>query len=477
MTVAESAIDPTVFPDNQRVDKVDLREQFTIAHDEITELKKFVSVPRQSLFDLDESPVLPTTRPILTSNLTLYATDYGTNQACVDASYKYDLNNYTLTIKAKDGGGAVLFDGAYVGQSGLSPNVIFEGNTTTWAVLIEGTSQNAIEARNGANIYVRGVKLKTTVAGTLLEANRFGRILFDKTDFADCAASQIDASNLGTIEGVDNGAYRISADYANGNFHLHVNETGHFSMSGMTITNTGMTVTKGGFVGVAGKLEYFGAIFVGFGAVTGTRFFVHQWGSILTGTAAIFNYFPGSLVGNCDLGGFYDYTMGPKPGATTNPLEVFNNGTTVNTASQYMVRTGTAGAQAWMNVIENGAGGGSANISAGTALAAFNISATAAGSSLNFYANNTWLWQLFSTAIIPTVNESFDIGGTLLRVRDFYIKNIILYNAGAALNSNVAMTNGAGGLVGTLNTSPVAGNPTKWIGFNDNGTIRYFPCW
>jgi hypothetical protein len=42
----ESEIDPTVFPDNQKVDKGDLREQFTIAKNEITALNKATSVPR-----------------------------------------------------------------------------------------------------------------------------------------------------------------------------------------------------------------------------------------------------------------------------------------------------------------------------------------------------------------------------------------------------------------------------------------------
>jgi hypothetical protein len=45
------------------------------------------------------------------------------------------------------------------------------------------------------------------------------------------------------------------------------------------------------------------------------------------------------------------------------------------------------------------------------------------------------------------------------------------------MTSTVAMVNGAGAQTGTLTTAPSAGNPTKWIGFNDNGTIRYIPSW
>jgi hypothetical protein len=40
-----------------------------------------------------------------------------------------------------------------------------------------------------------------------------------------------------------------------------------------------------------------------------------------------------------------------------------------------------------------------------------------------------------------------------------------------------AVTSGAGANTGTLTNSPVTGNPTKWIPFNDAGTIRYIPAW
>lgn len=42
-----SNIDPTVFPDNQQVTKTDLRQQFQIAHDEITTLQANTSLARR----------------------------------------------------------------------------------------------------------------------------------------------------------------------------------------------------------------------------------------------------------------------------------------------------------------------------------------------------------------------------------------------------------------------------------------------
>lgn len=43
--------------------------------------------------------------------------------------------------------------------------------------------------------------------------------------------------------------------------------------------------------------------------------------------------------------------------------------------------------------------------------------------------------------------------------------------------TNTALTDGAGASAGTIANAPSIGNPTKWIGVNDNGTTRYIPAW
>lgn len=45
------------------------------------------------------------------------------------------------------------------------------------------------------------------------------------------------------------------------------------------------------------------------------------------------------------------------------------------------------------------------------------------------------------------------------------------------LTTSVALTNGAAAAAGTLGNAPAAGDPTKWIPVNDNGTTRYIPAW
>lgn len=45
------------------------------------------------------------------------------------------------------------------------------------------------------------------------------------------------------------------------------------------------------------------------------------------------------------------------------------------------------------------------------------------------------------------------------------------------LQTSVNLTNGAAAQVATMTNGPTAGNPTKWVPINDNGTTRYIPAW
>lgn len=50
-------------------------------------------------------------------------------------------------------------------------------------------------------------------------------------------------------------------------------------------------------------------------------------------------------------------------------------------------------------------------------------------------------------------------------------------NSATLIKSNTTLSNGAAASAATLNNAPAAGNPTKWIPINDNGTVRYLPAW
>jgi hypothetical protein len=45
------------------------------------------------------------------------------------------------------------------------------------------------------------------------------------------------------------------------------------------------------------------------------------------------------------------------------------------------------------------------------------------------------------------------------------------------VRAEAALTDGAGAAAGTLTNAPTAGDPTKWIPVDDNGTTRYVPAW
>ena len=53
----------------------------------------------------------------------------------------------------------------------------------------------------------------------------------------------------------------------------------------------------------------------------------------------------------------------------------------------------------------------------------------------------------------------------------------ISHNSTTLMTTTATLTNGAGVGAGTITNAPAAGNPTKWVPINDNGTTRYLPAW
>jgi hypothetical protein len=55
----------------------------------------------------------------------------------------------------------------------------------------------------------------------------------------------------------------------------------------------------------------------------------------------------------------------------------------------------------------------------------------------------------------------------------------VFYGSAATflIGSLTTLNNGAGAGAGTLTNAPTAGDPTKWIAIDDNGTTRYIPTW
>lgn len=88
----------------------------------------------------------------------------------------------------------------------------------------------------------------------------------------------------------------------------------------------------------------------------------------------------------------------------------------------------------------------------------------------------------FSTVLLGDINAVGNQTG--LAVDDFLrvvkvnaLNGIKVDGCNFLIESVTPYANGAGALVGTLNNSPVAGDPTKWIRIIDNGITRHIPAW
>lgn len=68
-------------------------------------------------------------------------------------------------------------------------------------------------------------------------------------------------------------------------------------------------------------------------------------------------------------------------------------------------------------------------------------------------------------------------GGAAITGNSTVTGTLSVVGGATLLTTSTALTNGSGASVGTLTNAPAVGNPTKWIGINDNGTTRYVPAW
>lgn len=71
----------------------------------------------------------------------------------------------------------------------------------------------------------------------------------------------------------------------------------------------------------------------------------------------------------------------------------------------------------------------------------------------------------------------YSVAGVLHWVASSGANSVLSPGAGQLAAATTAYTNNAAAAAGTLTNAPVAGNPTKWIPINDNGTIRNVPAW
>jgi hypothetical protein len=107
----------------------------------------------------------------------------------------------------------------------------------------------------------------------------------------------------------------------------------------------------------------------------------------------------------------------------------------------------------------------------------------AVGSKASFFSQTTQAWTDTANGTkwiiqtTPNGSTTATVAATFDQDQSLTIAAGITTGSTTLHTTTVALTNGAAAQVGTLNNSPAAGNPTKWIPINDNGTTRYIPCW
>lgn len=82
--------------------------------------------------------------------------------------------------------------------------------------------------------------------------------------------------------------------------------------------------------------------------------------------------------------------------------------------------------------------------------------------------------------LINTSNgaEIMSFGNTTTNpLYQFLGTSTLTHGSNVLLATTQALADGAGANVGTLNNAPIAGDPTKWVPIDDNGTTRYVPVW
>lgn len=87
-------------------------------------------------------------------------------------------------------------------------------------------------------------------------------------------------------------------------------------------------------------------------------------------------------------------------------------------------------------------------------------------------------FQATTSHILPNTSASIDVGGSGTTFRNAFFSGVVTTGtAGSIGASSVTLTNAAGVAAGTITNAPTAGNPTKWIQYNDNGTTLKIPAW
>jgi hypothetical protein len=156
------------------------------------------------------------------------------------------------------------------------------------------------------------------------------------------------------------------------------------------------------------------------------------------------------------------------PGPVSGVINI-TSGAGMNGSGSVSIATGAAsnGSSGSINLNPGNSGnGGGVLVSLGSGGASiFNV---------NYNVNTGVALRIFGASGHTSIGNATaeTAGAEMLQVRG----NLSISSA-TLLKTYTTFTNGAGASAGTITNAPAAGNPTKWIPVDDNGTVRYIPAW
>lgn len=234
----------------------------------------------------------------------------------------------------------------------------------------------------------------------------------------------------------DNAAYTISSSEQTDSFV--VNSAGG-NIGGLFVYDTGNT-DKWGIVNSVAS----GQVLASSGAGS-----LPAWTASPTVTSLVFS-------GGSNLVGSTANVIEQYNGTNAQDFRIFN--TRTDAANNEYVRLTWSGNKLFFGTVANGTGSARA---------------------ISFTIGSNSKWEIDTSGnLVAFTDNNIDIGQSgANRPRNVYIAGTLTLSGGTLLATSAALTNGAAANTGTLTNAPAAGNPTKWIPVNDNGTTRYIPAW
>ncbi len=330
-----------------------------------------------------------------------------------------------------------------LGGGSFAKSVYIGGN------IVETTALSNISF--GAGMYVGNADatLATTSAAGITKTSGSGSAPFDQS------GSIVYQSRVSSSAG------RSSHLFYTGNaavLRLTIDETGLFTFTG-NISQTGSTTISTG----TGAFTHNGSVTIVSGK---TLTLSDATASTSTVTGSLINAGGFGNAGAAYIGGLvsgsagFRTTGGTATNAASTAYFIYNSGST--NIYSYGPDTSTAGV---FQIVA---------LSSNSSVGDIRLSISTAGVvsiPLSTDASSTTTGAITTLGGISYGSTKSLYGGSVV------LSGSITHGSATLLTTTVALTNGAAAQAGTLLNAPTAGNPTKWVPINDNGTTRYIPAW